>query len=151
MTSYRMLPRARIGLLLSGPALAVVGLFMVGFPGLAIGLVVGAGLYLWSNGWGCTLEDEAIVIEAVTKKRIPWSQVQAINYNISRLSTAATIIDEKGKTWMLRAPAHSSFAPDELLRAKMTEIEEFWKAHRGSAWQEMSSITTGLPRWQRTN
>ena len=151
MTSYRMLPRARVGLLLSGPALGVVGLFMVGFPGLVIGLIVGVGLYLWSNGWGCTLDDDAIVIEAVTKHRIPWSQVQAISYNISRLSTAATIVDEKGKTWMLRAPTHSSFAPDDLLRAKMTEIENFWKAHRGSQWQEMSSIASGLPVWQRTS
>lgn len=146
-----MLPRARIGLLLTGPVLALVGLFMVGFPGLVIGLLVGAGLYLWSDRWGCTLEDDAIVIESVGKRRIPWTQVQAISYNISRLSTAATIVDEKGKTWMLRAPAHSSFAPDPLLRAKMTEIENFWQAHRGSQWQEMVSISSGLPIWQRTD
>lgn len=151
MTSYRMLPRARLGLLLAGPALGIVGIFMVGFPGLIIGLLVGGGLYQWSNRWGCTLEDDAIVIEAVRKRRIPWTQVQAISYNISRLSTAATIIDEKGRTWMLRAPAHSSFAPDPLLRAKMTEIENFWKAHRGSDWKEMESISAGLQPWQRTS
>jgi len=151
MTSYRMLPRARLGLLLSGPAVGLVGLFMVGPPGLVIGLLVGAGLYQWSSRWGCTLENDAIVIEAVRKRRIPWAQVQAVSYNISRLSTAATIIDEKGKTWMLRAPAHSSFAPDSLLRAKMTEIENFWEAHRGSQWQEMESITSGLQLWQRTD
>lgn len=135
---------------MSGPVLGAVGLFMVGFPGLVIGLFVGAGLYLWSNGWGCTLEDDAILIEAVSKRRIPWSKVQAISYHISRLSTAATIVDEKAKVWMLRAPAHSSFAPDPLLRAKMTEIENFWLAHRGSGWQEMSSIASGLQPWQRT-
>lgn len=149
MTSYRMLPKARKGLLLTGPVLGVAGIFMVGFPGLVIGLLVGGGLYLWSNGWGISLEDDAIVIEAVTKRRIPWSQVQAISYNISRLSTAATIIDDQGKTWMLRAPAHSTFAPDPLLRTKMTEIEDFWKAHRGSQWQENTSISAGLPVWQR--
>jgi hypothetical protein len=150
VTSYRMLPRARLGLLLIGPVLALIGFFMVRAPALVIGLGVGAGLYLWSNSWGCTLEDDAIVIEAVSKRRIPWSQIQAISYNISRLATAATIVDEKGKVWMLRAPSHSTFAPDPLLRAKMTEIESFWKEHRGRSWQEMSSISGGLPVWQRT-
>jgi len=146
-----MLPRARLGLLLSGPALGLVGIFMVGFPGLVIGLLVGAGLYLWSGRWGCTLDEDAIVIEAVRKRRLPWAKVQAISYNISRLSTAATIVDEKGSTWMLRAPAHSSFAPDPFLRAKMTEIENFWITHRGNDWQEIESITAGLQPWQRTN
>lgn len=124
---------------------------MVGFPGLVIGLVVGGGLYLWSTGWGCTLEDDAIVIDAVSRRRIPWAHVQAVSYNISRLSTAATIVDKTGKTWMLRAPAHSSFAPDVLLRTKMTEIENFWKAHRGENWEEMGSISSVLPVWQRTS
>jgi hypothetical protein len=150
VTSYRMLPRARIGLLLVGPVLAVVGFFMVGPPAIVIGLAVGGGLYLWSSGWGCTLADDALVIEAVIDRRIPWSQIQGISYNISRLATAATIVDVQAKVWMLRAPSHSSFAPDPLLRAKMTEIENFWKAHRGSTWLEKSSITSGLPVWQRT-
>jgi hypothetical protein len=29
-------------------------------------------------------------------------------------------------------------------------MENFWKAQRGSTWQEISSITAGLPVWQRT-
>ena len=145
-----MLPKARLGLLMAGPVVALVGLFMVGFPGLVIGLMVGVGLYVWSSRWGCTLESDAIVIEAVVTRRIPWPDVQAISYQISRLSTAATIVDKRGKVWMLRAPAHSSFAPDPLLRTKMTEIENFWKAHRGSEWHAMSSIASGLQPWQRT-
>jgi hypothetical protein len=145
-----MLPRARLGLLLAGAVLAVVGIFMVGVAGLIIGLGVGAALFLWSQNWGCTLESDDLLIEAVRKHRIPWSKIQGISYNISRLSTAATIIDEKGKVWMLRAPSYSSFAQDPLLLAKMTEIETFWKAQRGSNWQEISSITAGLPVWQRT-
>jgi hypothetical protein len=150
VTSYRMLPRARLGLLLIGPVLAVVGFFMVGWPALVIGLAVGGGLYLWSDGWGCTLAEDALVIEAVGKRRIPWSHIQGISYNISRLSTATTVVDQLGKVWMLRAPSHSSFAPDLLLRAKMTEIENFWKEHRGSDWQEITSISGALPVWQRT-
>ena len=150
MVTFRMLPKARVGLLMAGPAIALVGLFMVGFPGLVIGMMVGLGLYVWSSRWGCTLDTDAIVIEAVATKRIPWPDVQAISYQISRLSTAATVVDKKGKVWMLRAPAHSSFAPDPLLRTKMTEIENFWIAHRGIDWHEMSSIASGLQPWQRT-
>ena len=146
-----MLPRARIGLFMAGPVLAFVGIFMVGTPGIPIGLAVGVALYLWSNGWGCTIEEDAIVIDSVRKKRIPWANVQAISYSISRFSTAATIVDNSGKTWILRAPTHSSFAPDPLLRAKMTDIENFWKIQRGSQWQESSELTSGLPIWQRTS
>ena len=46
MVTFRMLPRARLGLLMAGPVVALVGLFMVGFPGLLIGIMVGLGLYV---------------------------------------------------------------------------------------------------------
>lgn len=150
MTSFRMLPRARLGLFLIGPVLAIVGLPMVGFAGVVIGLAVGVGLYKWSGSWGCTLTEDAIIVDAVAKHRIPWPKVQAVSYVITRLSTAATIIDDRGKVWVLRAPAHSAFAPDPLLRTKMTEIESMWKAGRGDDWRQFPEIAAKLPIWQRT-
>ena len=96
-SSIRMVPRARLGLLLAGIVVGVVGFFMVGILGLALGIAVGFFLYSISAGWGVTLSDEALIIESILDRKIAWNQIQGIDYQISRLGTAATIIDQSGK------------------------------------------------------
>ena len=101
-SSIRMVPRARLGLLLAGIVVGVVGFFMVGILGLALGIAVGFFLYSISAGWGVTLSDEALIIESILDRKIAWNQIQGIDYQISRLGTAATIIDQSGKKWILQ-------------------------------------------------
>ena len=150
-SSIRMVPRARLGLLLAGIVVGVVGFFMVGILGLALGVAVGFFLYSISAGWGVTLSDEALIIESILDRKIAWNQIQGIDYQISRLGTAATIIDQSGKKWILRAPATSPLAPDHEMLKKMTQIENFWKSHRGSTWQPDHLIQSALKEWKRTS
>ncbi len=149
--TYRMVPRARLLYVLAGVVIAVIGFLMVGPLGALLGVVVGGVLYLWSATWGCTCTPDALVINSVLHKKLPWAEIQGIDYSISRLATTTTVIDRRGKVWILRAPAHNSFTPDPLMRKKMTEIENYWKAHRGSSWTPNGDIQSALKVWARVN
>jgi hypothetical protein len=87
----------------------------------------------------------------VGHKKLSWSEIQGIDYSISRLATTATIVDEHGKVWILRAPTTSAFTPDPLMKKKMTEIENYWKAHRGASWTPNRDIQSALKPWARIN
>ncbi len=149
--TYRMVPRARLMFALAGLVIAVIGFLMVGPLGALVGVLVGGVLYLWSAAWGCTCTPESLVIDSVRHTKLAWSEIQGIDYSISRLATTATIIDQRGKVWILRAPTTSAFTPDPLMKKKMTEIENYWKAHRGTSWTPNRDIQSALKPWARVN
>lgn len=149
--TYRMVRRARLVFALAGLVIAVIGFLMVGMLGVLVGVVVGGVLYFWSAAWGCTCTPESFIIDSVGHKKLAWSEIQGVDYSISRLATTATIVDQRGKVWILRAPTTSAFTPDPLMKKKMTEIENYWKTHRGASWTPNRDIQSALKPWARIN
>jgi hypothetical protein len=147
--TYRMVFRARSGFLLAGAVLAIVGIFSVGWPGVILGLLVGAFLYGWSGQWGSTATEAGLTIDDVRSRHYPWAKVQGISYTVTRLGTNCAVVDATGRLWPMRAPANSPFAPDPEFRRKMTVLEEIWKQHRGSEWRANPFIQEALPVWTR--
>jgi len=41
--------------------------------------------------------------------------------------------------------------PDPLMKKKMTEIENYWKARRGTSWTPNRDIQSALKPWARVN
>jgi hypothetical protein len=121
--------------------LLALGQAWVGWPELALGYLLVSALWvalgLWMRTRGVDLTQESVVVHAVRRRSIPWSQVQAVLRQVEPLGTwAILLILHGGERVVLRLPTTvwGGSGGAEYERS-FHRIGQWWLAHRGASWR----------------
>jgi hypothetical protein len=125
----RLAPRQR----LLAPVLGtLVGLMQLQLDQVAVAVVIFVITLVGTSaqaGYGVELTPQALVMNGLTRRAIPWSEIEA--FEIAR-AWGATVLRPRladGSRPRLRAPVTGGPLRDPEFDAKVVRIEEYWEQH----------------------
>jgi hypothetical protein len=117
-----------------------------------IALLVLGGVFVLESvlirSFGVDLTPESADVRGFRRRRVPWSQIQAVlGYRKMGVDRVALVLDS-GERVVLRMPATywgSGAATDVNYREDFHRLGRWWLAHRGPSWRPVRPEAPGAP------
>ncbi|WP_351234317.1 hypothetical protein [Streptomyces sp. NPDC002133] len=113
--------------------------------GFVVGAVVSPFvLLITSRGVGITLTQSAAIVHRVSRRTIPWADVQAVRIESSFGIRSIVIYEATGRRTSLPAPNTGFLSWDRTFEEKFHTIGSWWLDHRGPHWAPVLPPGAGL-------
>ncbi|MGW3628523.1 hypothetical protein [Streptomyces sp. NPDC000880] len=136
---YRLTRLQRLLPMLPGSVIMTVFLVLIWLDGGPVGpplavVVLPFVLLIASRPFGVTLTQSAAVVHNLTRRTIPWANVQAIQIESYLGIRTVVIYEAGGRRTRLRAPITGFLSWDHTFGEKFHTIGGWWLDHRGPDW-----------------
>lgn len=99
----------------------------------------------WIRTFGVVLTAEYASIRGLRRRRVPWSEVQAVVRHRQLGSWLVQIIPEHGDRITLRAPSSFWGMGSADYEREYDRIGQWWLAHRGESWRPVRAEAPPVP------
>ncbi|MFJ4844629.1 MULTISPECIES: hypothetical protein [unclassified Streptomyces] len=97
-------------------------------------VVLPIAMLVFSRPYGITLTPSAAVVHNLSRRTIPWADVQAIGTEWVFGARSVVIHEAGGRSTRLRAPLTGFLIRDRAFEEKFHTIGRWWLDHRGPDW-----------------